>query len=89
MTTFGLARAALMDGRRSRVADRRARRQSVILAAARWLGSATPPWRKTRPWVLRLSAFGFLDYAAWSWSVTAGCVAIGVSLLVLELVSDK
>jgi hypothetical protein len=33
---------------------------------------------------MQVTAFGFLDYAAFQWSMIAGCVAVGVSLLVLE-----
>jgi fatty acid desaturase len=56
----------------------------LLLRAVAWAGRTVPPWRRVRTAVMQLTAFGFLDYAAWQWSMIAGCVAVGVSLLVLE-----
>lgn len=56
---------------------------ALILLVA-FLGRHLPSWRKARTSVMQTAAFGFLCYAAWQHSVIAGCVAIGVSLLILE-----
>lgn len=36
---------------------------------------------------MQVTAFGFLDYAAFQHTLISGCVAVGVSLLILEALS--
>jgi hypothetical protein len=49
-----------------------------------WIGRHLPTWERARTTVMQTTAFGFLDYAAFQHSVITGCVAVGVSLLILE-----
>jgi hypothetical protein len=62
-------------------------RTPVLLMLAAWLGAHLPAWSKIRTTVMQVTAFGFLDYAAFQHSMIAGCVAVGVSLLILEALS--
>jgi hypothetical protein len=59
-------------------------RRPLLLALVGWLAARLPAWSKVRTAAMQITAFGFLDYAAWQWSTIAGCVAVGVSLLILE-----
>lgn len=60
----------------------------MLVVFARWLAGVLPSWTAARRVVMQLAAFGFLDYAAWQWKgAILGCVAIGVSLFVVEALS--
>lgn len=74
-------------GRASRRAARPSRLPALVILI-RWLARVLPSWPTARRVVMQLAAFGFLDYAAWQWKgVILGCVAIGVSLFVVEALS--
>lgn len=45
-------------------------------------------WNRVRTGVLTLGGFGALDVAAFRWSHTLGYVAVGLSLLVIETLSE-
>jgi hypothetical protein len=60
----------------------------MIVTLFVWLGRRLPTLRKARQVVLRLSGLALLDYAAWSWHTIAGIVAIGLTLLLIEHVTD-
>jgi hypothetical protein len=79
MTSIGLAWAQARAGRPAR-----ATRTPVLLLFVAWVGRHLPTFARARTSVMQVAAFGFLDYAAFQHSVIAGCVAVGVSLLVLE-----
>jgi hypothetical protein len=79
---FGLA---WTDGRRAHdIAARRKRRQALLVTFVAFLGRTLPRWKKVRTTSMQVTAFAFLDYAAWHAGLIWGCIAIGVSLLVLE-----
>lgn len=82
MTSIGATWAAARSTRRVRPA-----RVSLLMGIVAWCARVLPPWPKVRSTVMQLAAFAFLDYAAWRWSIIAGCVAIGVSLFVIEALS--
>ena len=73
-------------GARSARPTRPARTPLLLLLVA-WAGAHLPAWSKVRTTVMQLTAFGFLDYAAFQHSTITGCVAVGVSLLILEALS--
>jgi hypothetical protein len=85
MTSEAL-RAAWTDGREIREANerRRRQRQAILVTLFTWLGQHLPRWKKVRTATMQVTAFGFLDFAAFQHSVWLGCVAVGVSLLILE-----
>jgi hypothetical protein len=66
----------------------RARRASLILALVAVLGRRLPEARRVRSTVMQLTAFGWLCWSAWQYSPTAGGIAIGISLFVIEALSD-
>lgn len=80
MTTVPLS-SAWTQGRAARKPRSSA---PLLLRAVAWAGRTLPTWRRARTAVMQVTAFGFLDYAAFQWTMIAGCVAVGVSLLVLE-----
>lgn len=82
MTALGVAWAQARAQRPARPA-----RTPVLLLLVAWVGAHLPAWAKVRTTIMQLTAFGFLDYAAFQHSVIAGCVAVGVSLLILEALS--
>jgi hypothetical protein len=82
MTALGVAWA---KGRTARPA--RPPRTPLLLLFAAWCGRRLPAWSKVRTTVMQVTAFGFLDYAAFQHSTITGCVAVGVSLLILEALS--
>lgn len=77
--------AAWAAGRATRPA--RPPRTPLLLLFVAWCGRHLPAWSKVRTAVMQVTAFGFLDYAAFQHSLIAGCVAVGASLLVLEALS--
>ena len=79
MTTVGLAWRQARAGRPARVA-----RTPLLLLFVAWCGRHLPTVARARTAVMQVSAFGFLCYAAFQHSTIVGCVAVGVSLLVLE-----
>ena len=82
VTTIGATWSAARSARAARPA-----RVSLLMGIVAWCARVSPSWPKVRTTVMQLAAFAFLDYAAWRWSVIAGCVAIGVSLFILEALS--
>lgn len=90
MTIMGLASTAFRAGRvdAERARARAARRRSMIIVLFTWLGRRLPTLRKFRQVTLRLGGLALLDYAAWSWHTIAGIVAIGITLLLIEHVTD-
>lgn len=46
----------------------------------RWLGKARRP-------IMYLAGFGFIDYALWAWQPLVGYAAIGLTLLLLEMLT--
>ncbi len=87
---MGLAGTAFRTGRADaeRARQRAARRRSMIVVLFTWLGRRLPTLRKVRQVALRLAGLAALDYAAWSWHTTAGIVAIGLTLLLIDHVTD-
>ena len=79
MTSVSLAWAQARAGRPARVA-----RTPLLLLFVAWCGRNLPTWARARTAVMQVTAFGFLSFAAFQHSIIAGCVAVGVSLLVLE-----
>lgn len=79
--------AAWRTGRAER--GTRPARPAVLPALVKLAAHVLPTWRRARTAALQVTAFGFLDYAAWSWHRIAGCVAIGVSLLILETLGGE
>lgn len=59
---------------------------AVLGVVAAWLWRT---WNTTRRLVLYLAGFGFIDYAVYGWNHLAGFAAIGVTLLVLEMLTDS
>lgn len=57
------------------------------MSAVSLIARVLPSWPKVRTTVMQFGAFAFLDYAAWRWSIIAGCAAIGLSLFILEALS--
>ncbi len=79
MVSIGATWAGARAARKTRPA-----RTPLLIRLVTWFASVLPSWPKVRTTVMQVAAFGFLDYAAWRWSLIAGCAAIGVSLLILE-----
>jgi len=85
MVTIGATWTQARAARRERPA-----RVSVVRLMVAWLARVLPAWPRVRTTVMQLGAFGFLDYAAWHWKgAVLGCVAIGVSLFVLEALTGE
>lgn len=82
MTSIGVAWTQARATRRTRPA-----RTPMLVMFVTWLARVLPSWRRARTTVMQLAGFAFLDFAAWQWSMLAGCVAVGVSLFVLEALS--
>lgn len=84
--TVGPFTLAWQDGRAVQEAQlrRKKKRQALLLSFVAFLGRKLPRWKKVRSVTLQVVGLGFLDFAAWQWSVIAGCVAIGLSVLVYE-----
>ena len=86
MTVFPVAQA----WRQGRTASRR---KSVatpfLLSLVTWFAGALPTWKRFRTATMQLMAFGFIDYAMFQWHLIAGCVAVGVSLLILEALGGE
>jgi hypothetical protein len=84
--TAGPFSLAWQDGRqvKAEAQRRKQRRQALLLSFVAFLGRKLPKWKKVRSVTLQVVGLGFLDFAAWQWSVIAGCVAIGLSVLVYE-----
>lgn len=68
---------------------RTARARPILITIFKWAGRRFPSWRRVRTGAMQVTAFGFLDYAAWSWHHLVGYVAIGVSLLILEALGGE
>lgn len=86
MTTI---QAAWGIGRSEKAVARRRVRQTLLARAARWAGKNVPTWSKIRATVLQVAGLGFIDLALWKWSLIAGLIGIGVSLLVFEEFGGK
>lgn len=83
MTALGVAWAQARAQRPARPA-----RTPVLLLLVAWVGAHLPVWSKVRTTVLQLTAFGFLDYAVFTYVGHGwGYAAIGVTLLILEALS--
>lgn len=79
VASIGATWAGARSARRVRQTPRPA-----LVAFVAWLAVVLPTWRRARTAIMQVTAFAFLDFAAWRWSMIAGCAAVGVSLLVLE-----
>lgn len=75
------------NGRAERVT--RPAREPVLVKAVKFAARRLPTLRRARTAAMQVTAFGFLDYAAWSWHHLFGYVAIGVSLLILEALGGE
>ena len=84
MVTIGATWTQARAARRTRP-----ERVSLLRIMVTWLARVLPSWQRVRTTVLQLAGFGFLDYAAWRWSLLAGYVAIGLSLFVLEALTGE
>lgn len=84
MTTVSQAWSQARTTRRARPTARPALLLLVAFAARH-----LPAPRAIRGGLLRLGGLGALVGAAWRWDLTAGLIALGVALLVLETLSDK
>lgn len=85
MTTAALAWAQARAGRPARA--KQARTPLLIVLVA-WVGRHLPSWDKARSAVTQVAAFASLTYAAFQWSSIAGFVAVGVSLLILDALTE-
>lgn len=74
--------------RAARRASRRPR-TSLTIRAGRILGRALPTWAGIRRFVLSVSGFGALSFAAWQMSEALGYAAAGLSLLILEALTGS
>lgn len=79
MTTVGLAWQQARAGRPARTT-----RTPLLIMFVAWCGRHLPTVARARTALMQVTAFGFLDYAAFQHSLITGCVAVGVSLLILE-----
>lgn len=86
MTDLALA---WRQGRSARAAAHGRNHKTVAVRLASLAGRYLPAWKRVRTTAMQVSAFGFLDFAAWRWSLIAGCIAIGLSLLVLEYLGGE
>lgn len=83
-------RDAYAQQRAARLRQQRPRRTPLLVRAGRLAARALPTWAGFRRLVLSVSGFGCLTAAAWQWSLIAGLVALGTSLLILEaLTGDR
>jgi hypothetical protein len=67
----------------------RERRTTLLVQLVSWLAAHLPRWSKVRSAVLQVAGFAFIDYALWTWRPIAGIAAVGVSLLILEALSER
>lgn len=77
-------RAAYAQQRAARMNNQRPRRTPLLVRAGRLAARALPTWQGIRRFVLSVGGFGCMTAAAWQWSLIAGLVALGASLLILE-----
>lgn len=84
MVSIGATWAATRPARRPRP-----QRTPLLALFVAWLARSLPTWKRFRTTIMQVTAFAFLDFAAWQWSLIAGCVAVGVSLLVLEALGHE
>lgn len=73
-------------------AQRRVRppREAVLSQLAQWAARRLPSWRTARTAVLTLGGFGLIDAGVWhGFGATAGLVATGVSLFLLEWLTQE
>jgi hypothetical protein len=62
----------------------RRRRTPLLVALVAYLARILPTWKRARTTVMQWTAFGALTFGMFQWSIIAGFVAAGVSLLFLE-----
>lgn len=86
MTDFALI---WRQGRAARAARVSKPRTSVLGLLVAYLAQHAPAWQRVRTAVLAFLGFGFIDYGLWSWHLIAGCVGVGVSLLLWEALGGK
>lgn len=79
MTTIQLA---WKQGRAARRA--KPRRTPLLALFTTYLARILPTWKRARTTVMQWTAFGALTFGMFQWSIIAGFVAAGVSLLFLE-----
>ena len=70
----------------SAIPERKQARRPVLVALWALLAPVVPGlWARIRTRVLATAGFGFLCWAAWMLAPAAGAAAVGVALLLLEL----
>ncbi len=75
-------------GRAERVT--RPARPAVLTTIVKYAARKLPRWRQIRTAAMSAAGFGFVDYAVYGWNHLAGWAAVGVSLLLLEVLGkDK
>lgn len=82
-TTYG---AAWVQGRLSHDVVQK-QRKSILLTIVSFFAKRLPRWKKFRTTVMQVTGFGFIDFGVFQASHLWGYIAIGVSLIVLDLVS--
>jgi len=65
-------------------ARRRAALVALGMVLGRFAGRVGNGWARVRTVTLSLCGFGCLSAAAWTWHMTAGLAAVGLSLLAIE-----
>jgi hypothetical protein len=82
VTVYESVSAAWKAGRAER--PRRRGSTALLVTVTSFFARRLPTLKKFRSSILQVLAFGFLDYAAYSWHHIIGYAAIGVSLFLLE-----
>lgn len=68
----------------ARAARRPRRRTPLLVMLIAYLARTLPTWKRARSAVMQVAGFAAITYGLFTWSMLAGFVAAGVSLLVLE-----
>jgi hypothetical protein len=77
-------------GRADRENYVRPARKPALVALAQFAGRHVPSWRRARSSINQIAAFTAIDTAIWhQWGMTAGLIAAGVSLLILDALSGE
>lgn len=73
----------------ARATRRPRRRTPLLLALVAYLARTLPTWKRARTAVMQTAGLGAITYGLFTWSMLAGFIAAGVSLLVLEALGGE